>query len=226
MSFLSVKNLAKNYATKAEVLSVLRDISFEIKEGSSLSVIGESGTGKSTLLNLIGGLDYASEGSIALLGERIEALDESALAAFRNRHIGFVFQYHHLLPDFTALENALLPAMISGQSRKQAEAAATVLLEAVGLAGRLHHRPFQLSGGEQQRVAIARALVNSPRLVLLDEPTGNLDENTEKSVLDTIFKLQKKQKLTLIMVTHSLEIAGRTGRCLRLHGGYGEFISR
>ena len=223
-TILSVETISKQYASTAEVLPVIRELSFSMEKNSSLSVIGESGTGKSTLLNLIGGLDYVSGGSIEIFGEKIEPMTETELAEFRNNHIGFVFQYHHLLPDFTALENAKIPALIREQGEKEAERLAVELLKAVGLGDRLHHRPFQLSGGEQQRVAIARALVNKPGLLLLDEPTGNLDENTEATVLETIWNLKKEYGISLILVTHSRSIAEQADRCLKLAGGYGEFI--
>jgi len=223
-TILSLNSISKQYASTAEVLPVIKELSFELNSNSTLSVIGESGTGKSTLLNLIGGLDYVSKGSIEVFGTRIETMNETELAEFRSKHIGFVFQYHHLLPDFTALENAKIPAMIREQPNRTAEELAMEFLEAVGLQDRLHHRPFQLSGGEQQRVAIARALVNKPGLLLMDEPTGNLDEKTEKTVLDTIWKLKQKYKLALILVTHSRKIADRADRCLKLAEGYGEFF--
>jgi len=223
-TILNVDSISKHYASTAEILPVIKELSFSMDKECSLSVIGESGTGKSTLLNLIGGLDYVSGGSIEIFNKKIEPMTESELAEFRNQHIGFVFQYHHLLPDFTALENVKIPALIREKGEREAEEQAVELLKAVGLGDRLNHRPFQLSGGEQQRVAIARALVNKPGLLLMDEPTGNLDEKTEETVLKTIWKLKEKCKISLILVTHSRNIANQADRCLKLAGGYGEFI--
>ncbi|HOG63845.1 MAG TPA: ABC transporter ATP-binding protein [Spirochaetota bacterium] len=214
-----VQGLSKVYASAAELLPVLTDIDFELHTARSLAVIGESGSGKSTLLNLVGGLDYASSGSITIFGTSIETMNETELARFRNRHVGFVFQYHHLLPDFSAIENVAMPALLAGRSFEEARETARQLLVDIGLGTRLEHRPGQLSGGEQQRVAIVRALINKPGLVLMDEPTGNLDEGTGASVLDLVIALQKKNALTLVMVTHSQKVAAACDECLLLAGG-------
>lgn len=222
---LKVEEVSKSYATEAEILPVISGLSFTLEKGKSLAVIGESGTGKSTLLNLLGGLDYVSSGGINVFDRRIEDLSETELAEYRNQYVGFVFQYHHLLPDFTALENVTLPALLQGTDNSQARELATDLLQRTGLEHRLHHKPSQLSGGEQQRIALARALINRPGLVLMDEPTGNLDEKTGKVVLDMIWKLKREYKLTLVIVTHNRDIARQTDRCLLLSGGTGEMIS-
>jgi len=222
---LTISNLKKSYFTLAEPLAVLDSINFEIKRGQSVSIIGESGAGKSTLLNLIGGLDFASSGNINIFGTQIENLSEDALAKFRNKLIGFVFQYHHLLPDFNTLENAIIPALISGTSKKKAEKKAINLLTNIGLKDRLLHKPSQLSGGEQQRVAVVRALMNNPELILMDEPTGNLDYKTGESVLDMIFKIKEETGLTLIIITHNMEIARKTDICIKLSRGGANIIS-
>lgn len=222
---LSVDQVGKKYATAAEILSVLNDVSFTLSAGETVSIIGESGTGKSTLLNLIGGLDYVSSGTIKVFDSDIGYMSETGLAEFRNRHIGFVFQYHHLLPDLSALENVIFPALLAGRSRQQAEPDGIRLLERCGLGERVEHRPSQLSGGEQQRVAIARALVNQPGLVLMDEPTGNLDEETGREVLGMISDLQKQHSLAMVLVTHNLSIAAKMDRCLRLSRGSAEFVT-
>lgn len=219
-----LQNVSKVYASAAELLPVLSDVSFELQARRSLAVIGESGSGKSTLLNLIGGLDYASAGVISIFGTAIEGMNETALATFRNRHIGFVFQYHHLLPDFSALENVAMPALLAGRGFEEAADMARDLLCSIGLGSRLDHRPGQLSGGEQQRVAIVRALVNKPGLVLMDEPTGNLDESTGSSVLELVQSLQKQYQLTLVMVTHSQKVAAACDECLLLAGGHARMV--
>jgi len=211
--------LSKSYASIAEDLPVFSDVHFSVPRGASLAIVGESGSGKSTLLNLIGGLDYPSSGSVRVFSEQIETMSETELARFRNKHIGFVFQYHHLLPDFSALENIALPALIAGRSHAEACADAGALLEDIGLRDRADHRPSALSGGEQQRVAIARALINKPGLVLMDEPTGNLDEGTGKSVLAFVRGLQRRHRLTLIIVTHSRAVSAACDSCLRLARG-------
>jgi len=211
--------LSKSYANIAEELPVFSDVSFSVPVGGSLAIVGESGSGKSTLLNLIGGLDYPSAGSVQVFSERIERMNETELAGFRNKHIGFVFQYHHLLPDFSALENIALPAFIAGRPQEEALADARALLQDVELGDRADHRPGALSGGEQQRVAIARALINKPGLVLMDEPTGNLDERTGKMVLSLVRNLQRRRALTLIIVTHSPAVSAACNHCLRLAQG-------
>ncbi len=221
---LTISNLKKSYFTLAETLSVIDDVSFEIERGQSVSIIGESGAGKSTLLNLIGGLDFVSSGEINIFGTNIENLSEDALAKFRNKHVGFVFQYHHLLPDFNTIENAFIPALINRTNKKEAEKRAIELLTNIGLKDRLLHKPSQLSGGEQQRVAVVRALMNNPKLILMDEPTGNLDYKTSTNVLDMIFKMKEEMGLTLIIITHNMKIAQQTNICIKLSRGGAEFI--
>jgi lipoprotein-releasing system ATP-binding protein len=216
---VQVSALSKSYANIAEELSVFSEVSFSVPVGGSLAIVGESGSGKSTLLNLIGGLDYPSTGTVRVFSQQIEIMNETELAEFRNKHIGFVFQYHHLLPDFSALENVALPALVAGRSQEEAFADALALLQDIGLGGRADHRPGSLSGGEQQRVAIARALVNKPGLVLMDEPTGNLDERTGKIVLSLVRNLQRWHSLTLIIVTHSPAVSAACNHCLRLAHG-------
>jgi lipoprotein-releasing system ATP-binding protein len=221
---LKLSKVTKHYATQAEMLPVISNVSLTIKAGDSLAIIGESGTGKSTLLNLIGGLDYVSDGNIEVFGVPIEQLDETQLAAFRNEYIGFVFQYHHLLPDFTALENAMIPALVRKRPEAEARETAAELLTLAGLGDRMEHKPAYLSGGEQQRVAIVRALVNRPGLVLMDEPTGNLDERTGEFVMEMVWDLKKRYGLSIIIVTHNLGIARQAKRCLSLSKGKGKFI--
>lgn len=221
---VSVQDVSKVYVSAAELLHVLTDVRLELAAGQSLAVIGESGSGKSTLLNLIGGLDYASAGSITIFDTAIESMTETELANFRNRNIGFVFQYHHLLPDFTALENVAMPALLAGKSQDEAAELARELLAGIGLENRVDHRPGQLSGGEQQRVAVVRALVNRPGLVLMDEPTGNLDEATGASVLELVNSLQKKFGITLVVVTHSQKVAAACDQCLLLAGGHARLL--
>jgi lipoprotein-releasing system ATP-binding protein len=202
MALLEVKELNKSYQSGPEILPILRNISFSVEEGDAVVVTGESGSGKSTILNLLGGLDGADSGSIVVNQKEIVGLSEEALGFYRRDYIGFIFQFHHLLKDFTALENVMLPCYMAGKERKEAMERGRDLLSSVGLDGRSHHFPAQLSGGERQRVALARALVNDPDLILADEPTGNLDEKNSRMVEDLLFDLVKNFKKTLILVTH------------------------
>jgi lipoprotein-releasing system ATP-binding protein len=204
---LEVNHLCKEYPTRGGALSVLRDVSFTLSPGEALAVMGPSGSGKSTLLHILGTLDRPTSGAVRLAGKDPFALPEPELADFRNRHIGFVFQDHHLLPQCTVLENVLIPTLVGDTDRAQAEAWARQLLERVGLSGRLEHRPAELSGGERQRVAVARALVRHPALLLADEPTGNLDRHTAKSVGELLFELHRQEQTVLVVVTHSAELA-------------------
>lgn len=216
---LQVAQLTKTFESGTRRVEVLRELSFEISSGHSLAIIGPSGSGKSTLLHLLGTLDQPSSGTI-LLGEMNPCTrPEPELAKFRNQTIGFVFQEHHLLPQYTVLENALLPALAFGRGEANVIARATTLLQRVGLAHRLEHFPAELSGGEKQRVAIARALINNPRLLLCDEPTGNLDRHTALSVADLLFELHREQNNILIIVTHSAELAARCARRFELREG-------
>ncbi|MBI3423943.1 MAG: ABC transporter ATP-binding protein [Acidobacteria bacterium] len=216
---LRAANLTKTYQGRVEEVVVFRDLQLEIRQGELIAITGESGAGKSTLLHLLGGLDQPTAGRV-ILGEFDTAKNaEVDLARFRNRAIGFVFQFHHLLPEFSALENVMMPLLISGAARREAAARAAVLLQRVGLAHRSEHRPGELSGGEQQRVAVARALVNAPQLLLADEPTGNLDERTGAELYALLRRLQQEDGLTAILVTHNMHLAAQCDRVLRLENG-------
>ena len=216
---LKVAQLAKTFHSGTRRVEVLREISFEISAGESLAILGPSGSGKSTLLHLLGALELPSAGTI-LLDQRDPAqLPEPELARFRNQTLGFVFQESHLLPQYTVLENALLPALAFGKNASTVSARAQSLLQRVGRAARLEHFPAELSGGEKQRVALARALINQPRLLLCDEPTGNLDRHTALSVAKLLFELHREQNNILIIVTHSAELAARCARRFELREG-------
>ena len=217
---LSVENLVKQYDTGGgEPLTVLRDLDLSVQEGEIVAVVGESGTGKSTLLHLLGALDRPTDGTIQFKGTDLFAKSDDELAAFRNRSIGFVFQFHHLLPEFTALENVAMPALIQHQSVADVVPRARNLLDLLGLADRADHRPSTLSGGEKQRVAIARALMNEPALVLMDEPTGNLDARTAKPMHREIERLSQDIDQTFVLATHDPSLAGIAKRILRLELG-------
>jgi lipoprotein-releasing system ATP-binding protein len=219
MTKLLVENVTKEYPTRGEPLVVLRGVSLELAAGENLAVVGPSGSGKSTLLNVIGTLDTPTSGRVMLDGEDPAELDEPALARFRSRNVGFVFQDHHLLPQCSVLENVLVPTIATGRTTPEAYDRAARLLERVGLSDRLHHRPAELSGGERQRVALARALVNQPLLLLADEPTGNLDRTTAERVGQLLLDLQAQEEMMLIVVTHSTRLAGRMSRTLELDEG-------
>jgi lipoprotein-releasing system ATP-binding protein len=214
-----VRGLRKDFEHGGRTLSVLRGIDFELRAGEIASVVGASGAGKSTLLHVLGTIDLPSAGSIQFDGADITRLNAAALANFRNRQIGFVFQFHHLLPEFTALENAMMPGLILRMSRAECTALARDILTRLGLASRLTHRPGELSGGEQQRVALARALLLRPRLLLADEPTGNLDTKTGREMHELFFELNRELGMTLLIVTHNPELAAKTGRRLRMVDG-------
>ncbi|MCB0291264.1 MAG: ABC transporter ATP-binding protein [Calditrichaeota bacterium] len=215
---LKVSDIHKSFRSGSSMLEVLKGVSFTMQDGESLAIIGPSGSGKSTLLHLLGALDTADSGSIEIAGKDPFTLTELELARFRNRVIGFVFQDHHLLPQYSVLENVLVPTLAFPDDRDGKEARARELIERVGLTGRIDHRPAELSGGERQRVAIARALINRPQLLLCDEPTGNLDQETGRTVGDLLFELHREAKNLLIVVTHSLELAGRFPRRLAFQG--------
>ena len=204
---VEVRNLRKGFMSGDQRLEVLVDLSFDLDEGEMAAVTGVSGSGKSTLLHLIGGMDRPDEGSIRILSMEISQLDRAGLCRFRNETIGFVFQFHHLLPEFTALENVMMPLLLRGVSSLSARAVAHQLLAEVDLQNRGHHRPGELSGGEQQRVALARALVGRPRLLLADEPTGNLDTQTGAAIGGLFRSLHEKHRLTSILVTHNEKLA-------------------
>jgi len=219
MTKLLVEDVTKEYPTRAEPLVVLRGVSLELASGENLAVVGPSGSGKSTLLNVIGTLDAPTSGRVTLDGEDPAGLDEPALARFRSRNVGFVFQDHYLLPQCSVLENVLVPTIAAGPTTRETFSRAESLLERVGLEDRLHHRPAELSGGERQRVALARALVNRPALVLADEPTGNLDRTTSERVSDLLLDLQEQEGMMLIVVTHSMRLAERMMRTVELDEG-------
>jgi lipoprotein-releasing system ATP-binding protein len=214
-----IENLHKSFEHMGRTLSVLKGIDLNIYSGQILSVVGPSGAGKSTLLHCIGTLDLPTSGRIRLGGEELTTMSSSRLAAVRNRDIGFVFQFHHLLPEFDAFENVMMPGMIQGRSRKEMEKRATALLEEVGLRDRMTHRPGELSGGEQQRVAIARALALGPKLLLADEPTGNLDTATSEAIHDIFFQINREHGTTIIVVTHNSNFAERMPRVVRMVDG-------
>ncbi len=216
--FLEVRDLRKEYRGGGGSVRVLRGVTFALAAGEFVAVVGPSGCGKSTLLHLLGGLDTTDDGKILIEGRPL-SISQTALDRYRNREIGFIFQFHHLLPEFTALENVMIPALIGRVAPPVARARSIELLSEVGLSDRLEHRPGELSGGEQQRVAVARALVMSPRLVLADEPTGNLDQENSRKVFELLRGLNRTHDLAVIMVTHNAELAGQADRVLRLDGG-------
>ena len=219
MANLIVDEITKEFATRSEPLVVLRGCSFELSPGENLAILGPSGSGKSTLLQIVGTLDRPSSGRVVLGGQAPFELSEPRLAAFRNERIGFVFQDHHLLPQCSVLENVLIPTIAAGRSTAEDHNRAQMLLDRVGLAQRSDHRPAELSGGERQRAAIARALIRRPALVLADEPTGNLDRTTAATIGELLLELQSLEQTMLVVVTHSLELAGRFTRRVELDEG-------
>ncbi|TVP55891.1 MAG: lipoprotein-releasing ABC transporter ATP-binding protein LolD [Halomonadaceae bacterium] len=217
---IDCRNLAKTYQEGGNRLTVFADISLRIHTGETAAIVGTSGSGKTTLLNMLGGLDKPSAGEVIIAGENMQKMREGNRCRFRNRNLGFVYQFHHLLPEFTALQNVAMPCVLGGMAVKQALSKAEHLLQRVGLAQRISHKPGELSGGERQRVAIARALVNEPRCVLMDEPTGNLDDTTGEQVQELILELCQQLNITFLVVTHDRALAARLGRVYRLdHGG-------
>ena len=217
--WLRAEQLTKVYRTRNEEIEVFRDLNFDVARGELVAIIGESGAGKSTLLHLLGGLDRPTSGSVFLGKFDIVQARELDLSRFRNRQIGFVFQFHHLLPEFSALENVMMPDLIGGSSLQESRLRAEQLLDRVGVAERRSNRPGELSGGEQQRVAIARALASSPQLLLADEPTGNLDAKTGEAIQDLIRELQVDRELTAVIVTHNQKLASRCDRVFLLDAG-------
>lgn len=216
---LSVQNLRRVYKQADSSLNVLDGIDIEIGSGEMVALMGPSGSGKSTLLQCVGLLDTPTSGRVVISGRDTVGLGEGARTALRRDTVGFVYQAHHLLPEFSAIENVILPMMIAGQSRDQAASRASKMLDALGLSARLGHRPARLSGGEQQRVSIARALANRPKLLLADEPTGNLDPETAESVFKMLEALVRKTGVAMLMATHNPDLAARMDRTLHLHGG-------
>lgn len=216
---IRVEQLRRSFATAEGAVEVLRGIDLEVYAGERLAVVGASGAGKSTLMHLLGGLDRPSDGRVRCCGQDVYSLSGGQLDSFRNSTIGFVFQFHQLLPEFTALENVMMPLLIAGCQRREAAKTARTILAEVGLEHRTGHKPGQLSGGEQQRVAIARALVRSPKVLLADEPTGNLDSGTSDRIWDLLEQLHCQHNLTMVIVTHSERLAARMDRILRMEDG-------
>jgi lipoprotein-releasing system ATP-binding protein len=212
---ISITNIRKSYGS----LPVLRDINLQIGKGEIVSIVGASGAGKTTLLQILGTLDKPDTGSINIAGQEITKLKQKALSAFRNKHIGFVFQFHQLLPEFTALENVSIPAWIANTGKSQSEKRAKELLDYLNLTERMDHKPSELSGGEQQRVAVARALMNNPSVLLADEPSGNLDSKNALELHDLFFKLRSEFNQTFVIVTHNEELANRADRKLTIKDG-------
>ena len=219
MAFLDVRALSKSYAVGDRRLTVLRDLDLAVDEGEMVAVVGASGVGKSTLLHCVGGLDAIDGGSVTVAGTELSSVEDEARVAFRNRHVGFVFQFHHLLPEFSAVENVAMPLRIAREARGEAHRRAESLLREVGLGERVTHRPGMLSGGEQQRTAVARALVMQPALLLADEPTGDLDEQTGRDLHALLRRLHDTRRLTSLIATHNLKLADACDRVLRLEDG-------
>ena len=218
-NLLQCHNICKTYREGSIDTQVLKGVSFELQKGELASIIGSSGSGKSTLLHILGTLDDATEGEVSILGQNIASLNSNKQAKLRNQHLGFVYQFHHLLADFSALENVAMPLLIGGEKSAKAKQAAKALLDKVGLSHRLEHRPSELSGGERQRVAIARALVNNPSLVLADEPTGNLDYQTALSIYDLMRELNQESGTAFLVVTHDGELAAKMDKQLHMQDG-------
>ena len=216
-SILSMQHVSKTYQSAGRTLTVLDNISFTVEGGATMAIVGPSGSGKTTLLGLAAGLDRASAGSVELNGIKLDSLSEDRRAAVRNEHVGFIFQNFQLLPTLTALENVMVPLELRGE--RGIKGRAVDLLQKVGLGDRGHHYPAQLSGGEQQRVSLARAFSNQPQILFADEPTGNLDAETSEKIIELIFNLNTEAGTTLILVTHDLDLAAKTGRILKLKGG-------
>lgn len=213
------KKISKSYTSSGTRIDILGDLDFQLSRGETLGIVGASGIGKSTLLHIMGTLDRPTDGQLLFNDEDVFSFDDEKLAKFRNRSIGFVFQFHHLLPEFTALENTMMPALISGVKKKIAMESAEQILLRVGLKDRLEHKATELSGGEQQRVALARALVLKPSLLLADEPTGNLDKHTSDQVHELIFELNTELNMTMVVVTHNMELASVMARRVTIMDG-------
>ncbi len=216
---LAARGIRKEFPSGGARLEVLRHVDLDLAAGETVSVVGESGAGKSTLLQILGGLDRPTSGEVAVAGMRLDQLDDTRLSRVRNRVIGFVFQFHHLLMEFSALENAMMPLLIAGVSRREARERARATLQRVGLAPRLEHKPRALSGGEQQRVAVARAIVHGPRVILADEPSGNLDARNSALLHALLFELARERGMAFVVVTHNRDLAAETDRCVALEDG-------
>ena len=218
-ALLSCQNITKFYQEGTQQTEVLKQVSFSMQLGELVAIVGSSGSGKSTLLHTLGGLDQPSSGEVFIKGQSLQQMTPNALAKLRNQYLGFVYQFHHLMADFTALENVMMPMLIGQQNKTEAQGRAEQILSAVGLQHRISHRPSALSGGERQRVAIARALVNNPALVLADEPTGNLDHKTTESIFELIQQLNQEKQIAFLLVTHDLNLAEKLNRRLIMQDG-------
>ncbi|OOF42102.1 lipoprotein releasing system, ATP-binding protein [Rodentibacter rarus] len=216
---LQCENISKFYQEGDNQTQVLKGVSFAIQPNELVAIVGSSGSGKSTLLHTLGGLDQPTSGEVFIKGQSLQKASEAELAKLRNQHLGFVYQFHHLMADFSALENVMMPLLIGRQNKTEAKDRAEKMLNAVGLSHRITHRPSALSGGERQRVAIARALVNHPALVLADEPTGNLDHKTTESIFELIQTLNQEQNIAFLLVTHDMALAEKLSRCLTMQDG-------
>lgn len=218
-ALLSCQNVSKFYQEGTQQTEVLKQVSFSMQPSELIAIVGSSGSGKSTLLHTLGGLDQPSSGEVFIKGQSLQQMSPNALAKLRNQYLGFVYQFHHLMADFTALENVMMPMLIGQQNKTEAQERAEQILSAVGLQHRISHRPSALSGGERQRVAIARALVNNPALVLADEPTGNLDHKTTESIFELIQQLNQEKQIAFLLVTHDLNLAEKLNRRLIMQDG-------
>lgn len=218
-ALLSCQHITKFYQEGTQQTEVLKQVSFSMQPSELVAIVGSSGSGKSTLLHTLGGLDQPSSGEVFIKGQSLQQMSPNALAKLRNQYLGFVYQFHHLMADFTALENVMMPMLIGRQNKGEAQSRAEQMLSAVGLQHRISHRPSALSGGERQRVAIARALVNNPALVLADEPTGNLDHKTTESIFELIQQLNQEKQIAFLLVTHDLSLAEKLNRRLIMQDG-------
>ena len=218
-ALLSCQNVSKFYQEGTQQTEVLKQVSFSMQPSELVAIVGSSGSGKSTLLHTLGGLDQPSSGEVFIKGQSLQQMTPNALAKLRNQYLGFVYQFHHLMADFTALENVMMPMLIGQQNKTETQDRAEQILSAVGLQHRISHRPSALSGGERQRVAIARALVNNPALVLADEPTGNLDHKTTESIFELIQQLNQEKQIAFLLVTHDLNLAEKLNRRLIMQDG-------